>query len=228
MSEVVAAIVAHADDEALGCGGTLAKHVASGDSVYVVFVADGTGSRSEGQSEGALALQQRQRAAIDAVSKIGAQSPIFLDLPDNQLDALSLLEVIKTLEPVLTEIDPTIIYTHHGGDLNIDHRTVCQAVMTIFRPMPSSGVKAIYGFETMSSTEWRFDEPRAHFTPNRYVDVSNTFEKKVAALRAYDIEMREFPHPRSIKAVEALATYRGATVGCTLAEAFTVLRQVDF
>ena len=223
MTKKIAAVVAHADDEILGVGGTLARHIADGDDVTLIYMADGVSSRGAPD-----AVTERNAAAHAAANALGGATQVFLGLPDNAMDQLTRLEIIQCLEKVLAEIKPQIIYTHHASDLNVDHRLTTEAVLTACRPMPGSQVESIFAFETLSSTEWAAAAPHNAFVPQHYVDISKNFEKKMAALKAYDLEMRDFPHARSFKAVEAQATLRGAHVGLAQAEAFMVLRQIIF
>lgn len=217
----VLVIAAHPDDEALGCGGTLARHAAAGDAVDILLVADGETSRSGAAVSG---VQGRRDAARNAAKALGARPPRFLDLPDNRLDGMPLLEVIQAIESASRELRPEIVYTHHLSDLNVDHQVVARAVLTAFRPLPRSSVRAVYGFEVLSSTGWM--GPEAPFAPAHYADVTATLAAKQAALACYGDEMRPAPHARSFEAVEALARYRGATVGLGAAEAFVVYRQL--
>lgn len=223
----VLVIAAHPDDEVLGCGGTIARHVAAGDSVSAMFMTDGVSARSE--YNGGIAAIVRQQARNAACAILGVE-PALESLPtrthDNQLDALPLLKIVQAFEYIAKNVKPDIIYTHHGGDLNIDHRIVHQATMTAFRPQPGSTVKAIYAYEVPSSTEWASDTLPA-FRPNHFVDVSGFMEQKIAALQAYEEELREFPHPRSVEAVKALAAWRGASVGLKAAEAFMTVRSIQ-
>jgi len=215
---------AHPDDEALGCGGTMARHGQWGDEVHVMFLADGVASRSGDGRDVDAELDERRAAANAAATILGANAPIFVAYPDQRLDAIPLLDVTQSIERVMGELKPDIVYTHHAGDLNGDHRIVAQAVLTASRPFPGQPVAAIYGFEVLSSTEWAFGAQEA-FRPSRFVSISGTLPQKLRALEAYRAEMRDYPHPRSLEAVEALARYRGATVGEQAAEAFTVFRE---
>ncbi len=167
-----------------------------------------------------------EAAARSAAKIIGAQAPRFAGLPDNRLDSVALLDVIKAIEAVLDELRPALVYTHHGGDLNVDHRVACEAVVTACRPLPDASVRAIYAFETLSSTEWGVRSAHAAFRPNHFVAVAEHLPTKLKALGAYETELRPWPHARSLKAVEALAQLRGASVGCAAAEAFEVLREL--
>lgn len=218
----VLVVAAHADDEVLGCGGTIARHVSEGDTVHVVFVADGVTSRgAAGQAD----LMSRQRAAENARNILGISSVMYLGLPDNRLDGLALLDIVQPLEVVISEFAPEIIYTHHHGDLNVDHRLVHQAVMTACRPVPESSIRQIFTFEVLSSTEWS-STGLAPFSPNHYVDIAAFMETKIRALEAYALEMRTPPHSRSIEHARCLASHRGYCVGIDFAEGFAVVRSI--
>lgn len=225
MTNRIVVIAAHPDDEVIGVGGTLTRHVDDGDEVHIIIVAEGATSRNESSN-----LQKKNRevselqlASNAAAQIIGAQTPIFLGLPDNRLDSLQFLDVVQLLEGHIKKIDPHIIYTHHAGDLNIDHKLVNAAVVTSCRPMNVGSMKALYAFETVSSTEWNFGVSRSIFEPNHFVDISNSLERKIEALSCYEKEMREFPHPRSHEAIESLSRVRGSTVGFLAAEAFMTM-----
>lgn len=222
MVKVVLVVAAHSDDEVLGCGGAIARHVAEGDVVYAVFLADGVSSR---EGAGASELDKRLASAERARQKLGITRNYYLGLPDNRLDSLPLIEIIRPLEQVVSEVKPHTIYTHHYGDLNVDHRIAYEAVMTSCRPLPDAEVKEIYTFEVMSSTEW--SAPGVNpFIPNVYIDISPFLDKKIAALNAYADEMRDIPHSRSVEHLEILARHRGACVGLMAAEAFMLVRSV--
>ena len=222
--ETVLVCVAHPDDEVLGCGGTIARHTANGDVVHLLFVCDGVTAR-QGATGDAHAVGNRREASARAAKILGAQPPEFLNYPDQELDAIPRLKVTQSVESVARRIKPSIVYTHFSNDLNSDHRRISEVAMTAFRPYPGQSVCAVYSFEIPSSTEWGFLS-REPFQPSRFVDISATLARKIEALRAYDAEMRAFPHARSYKSVEALALWRGASVGLHAAEAFSVLREV--
>ena len=230
MDKTVLVIAAHPDDEALGCGGTIARYAAEGYALNLAFLADGVGAR--GTPGGDLAQQEREAldrrrtAARKAAAILGAVSVSFDDLPDNQLDSLPLLDITQRVEALIAQHQPSIVLTHHSGDLNIDHRRVHQAVMTACRPQQGHPVRTLLAFEVPSSTEWQPPGSGPAFEPNWFVDISDTLEQKCKALDAYHEEMRDWPHPRSLEAVEHLARWRGATVGCEAAEAFVLLRQL--
>jgi len=220
MSKRVLIVAAHSDDEVLGCGGTIARHIAEGDTVAVVLMADGVSSRTTVDEESAI---RRSNAAKQAHSMLGIAETYYLGLPDNRMDSLPLLEIIQRLEFVIQRSAPEIIYTHFHGDLNIDHRITIQAVSTACRPQPGHSVREIYGFEVLSSTEWA-NPDTGRFAPNLYVDITRYFDKKIHALEAYKEEMRLAPHTRSLNHVETLARHRGYSVGTEYAEAFMIYR----
>ncbi len=222
MTKTILVVAAHTDDEALGCGGTIARHVAEGDVVYAVFIADGVSSRAQVDKDD---LANRNFAAERARETLGIRENFYLGLRDNRLDSYPLIEVIKPLESIIHQLNPNIIYTHHYGDLNIDHRITHQAVLTASRPIPGHCVTEIYSFEVMSSTEWSTPNHRP-FIPNYFVDVEKYLDTKINALNDYRDEMRDEPHARSIKSLICLASYRGNSVGLVAAEAFAVIRMI--
>ncbi len=222
MPETILVVAAHGDDEALGCGGTIARHTTHGDDVHILLLADGVTSRGSNVDSSI-----RDVAAKNAARVLGAEPPQLIGLPDNRLDTLPLLDVVQAVEKVLEELHPDIVYTHHGGDLNVDHVVTHRAVLTACRPVPDQTVRAIYGFEVLSSTEWGSPDQDNSFRPTHFVEISELLETKLAALECYAEEMRDFPHARSRVAVEALARLRGSQVGLKAAEAFTVLRQIS-
>lgn len=222
MTKTVLVVAAHTDDEALGCGGTIAKHVAQGDVVYAVFFADGVTSRPGATS---AEPELRTAAAAKAHSILGIKQSLMLGFPDNRMDTVPLLDIVQKLEAVIDEVQPNVIYTHHYGDLNIDHRITHQAVMTACRPVPGSPVKEIYAFEVLSATEWNTPGV-CSFTPHLFVDITEHLEAKMSALSAYQLELREPPHSRSITNTKRLAELRGSVVGVGAAEAMMALRVI--
>lgn len=214
-------IVAHPDDEVLGCGGTIARHSNNGDKVHVIYMTNGVSSRNSSTKE----IQNRQNAAQNAANILGVLSIKFLDFPDNKMDSVPLLDIVQSIEVVTRDLDPKVIYTHHYGDLNIDHQITNRAVMTAFRPIPGASTHSIYTFEVVSSTDWVFIE-RDSFNPNYFVEITNYMDVKVSALNSYDMELRQIPHTRSHSHIDALAKFRGNTVGVEMAEAFTISRKI--
>jgi LmbE family N-acetylglucosaminyl deacetylase len=227
MVNPVVVIAAHPDDEVLGCGGTLALMAKAGRPIHVLLAADGVLSRgNEAPHTNIEFLKRRNSAAINACQLLGCQSVELLDLPDNRLDSLDLLDIVKLVEEFIDKHRPTTIFTHHPGDVNIDHRILHDAVITACRPQPGFYVSELLFFEVPSSTEWRPPGSGMMFSPNWFFDISETLDVKLAALREYKDELRNFPHPRSIDAVDALARWRGASVGFKAAEAFVLGRKL--
>jgi len=218
----VLVIAAHADDEALGCAGTLAKHIDNGDIVSIMFMTDGVSSRCSVEAD----KQQRDTSSHNAMQLLGVDMVYQHNFPDNKMDSVALLDIVQAVEQAINDFQPAIIYTHFAFDLNIDHRITHNAVMTACRPQQNSSVKTILSFEVLSSTEWNSPSQPA-FTPQYIVDISDYWQIKKAVLNCYQQEMRPFPHSRSMECIEALATLRGATHGFKKAEVFFVERMLN-
>ena len=229
IKESILIVAAHADDEVLGCGGVIAKYASEGVKVYVLIIADGITARKDtyDAQKSLLEIVQREDLAKEACKLLGAQEPEFARFPDNRCDQIPLLDIIKKIEQVIQRIKPTIVYTHNGSDLNIDHVLTFKAVLTACRPVAGTSVKKIYAFETLSSTEWSPLGMAAPFYPTRFVDISAFEEVKMKALIVYASEMRVFPDARSLEAVKALNQLRGAQAGVSAAEAFVLIREVE-
>lgn len=221
-------VAAHPDDEVLGCGATIANHANAGDEVHIIILAEGLTSRDivRERENHHTELSELAKAAHKASDILGAHALVLHNLPDNRLDSIDLLDLTKLIENHIQEIRPEILYTHHAGDVNIDHRRIHAAVVTATRPQPGQSVKTVLFFEVQSSTEWQPPGSGLAFTPNWFVDVSSTIDTKMMALEAYQTEMRPWPHSRSCEAVLHLARWRGASIGCEAAEAFMVGRQI--
>ena len=219
-------IAAHPDDEILGAGGYVAKLSAAGEAVHHVIMAEGATSREDtrdraGKSE---ELSELARCAQEAGRIVGAKSVVLEDFPDNRMDSVDLLDVVKVVERHIAEHAPTRIITHANSDVNIDHRVVHDAVIAATRPQPGNRIREVLFFEIMSSTEWRPPASLPAFAPNYFVDITDHLEAKLDALRAYAPEMHEWPHSRSVEALEHLGRWRGATIGVEAAEAFATGR----
>ncbi|MGH9512484.1 MAG: PIG-L deacetylase family protein [Terriglobales bacterium] len=220
-------VAAHPDDEVLGCGATLARLAREGHEVHIAIVAEGITSRygeRDRADGGQLALLHENAHA--AAAKIGAKDILLYKLPDNRLDTVALLDIVKLVEGLVERLAPEIVYTHHSGDLNMDHGIVHRAVLTATRPVPGQSVCEVYAFEVPSSTDWAFQGLEPVFRPNVFVDVTSTMETKLAAMACYVTEARQSPHPRSPDALRAAATRWGSVVGCQAAEAFELVRSV--
>jgi N-acetylglucosamine malate deacetylase 1 len=221
-------VAAHPDDEVLGCGGTIARLTAEGWNVHIHIVAEGSTSRDDVRdiSKHGATLSALRAAANEACRILGAASVAFSEMPDNRMDSVALLDIVKLVDSDVQKFAPSLVFTHHAGDVNIDHRIVHDAVIAAARPQPGHCVEQLLFFEVASSTEWRPPASGASFAPDTYFDIEKHLAKKLEALNAYAAEMRPFPHPRSIKAVEAMARWRGASVGRHAAEAFMLGRHI--
>jgi LmbE family N-acetylglucosaminyl deacetylase len=223
MSKVVLVVAAHPDDEALGCAGTIAKHISSGDSVHIMFMTNGVGARDIASDSD---IKNRQAATNNVANILGITSIQNCDFPDNKMDTIPLLRVVKSVESVINKIQPDIVYTHHIGDLNIDHQLTHKAVVTSCRPTPNFCVQEIYTFEVLSSTEWN-TPGYFPFVPNRYVDISDFIDVKRKILEEYIHEMNQSTHSRNIDNVICLNALRGHSVGVNYAESFAIIRSVQ-
>jgi LmbE family N-acetylglucosaminyl deacetylase len=212
----VLVVAAHPDDEVLGCGGTLALHARAGDYVVAVIACEGESLRYGPEGVG-----QRENT-LEATHKLGIKDVKLLGFPDQQLDRLTLTEVITPLEKIIRELRPNIIYCHHGNDLNRDHQLLIQALLVASRPTEQY-IEAIYAFDTASSTEWAF--PRT-FVPDTWVDISATVQMKLEAMACYRSEVREYPHPRSLEGLSNRAKAWGNQCCLSAAEVFMTVRRV--
>jgi len=227
MNGPVLVVAAHPDDEVLGCGGTTARLSREGREVHILILGEGETSRyAERSAAPAGATDALKDHARKAAAILGAAEVCLHDFPDNRFDSLPLLEVVKTVEAAMDRIRPETVFTHHGGDLNIDHAVTFRAVLTAARPTPGSSVKSLLCFEVPSATDWAFGSFERPGPQNLYYDITGFLDIKLAALAAYDSEMKPFPHARSIEAVTALGNSRGARVGVVAAEAFWLVRSV--
>ena len=223
----VLGVAAHPDDEILGCGGTMARLAREGHEVRAAILAEGLSSRYAHREDADPGqLQHLHAQAQQAAGKVGARESVLCKLPDNRLDTVPLLEVVKLVEELVARFQPEVIYTHHPGDLNVDHGVVHRAVLTATRPVAGQCVSEIYAFEVPSSTEWAFQRLEPSFRPSVFVDITETLETKIEAMACYDTETREFPHPRSPEALRAIATRWGSVVGLPAVEAFELIRSV--
>ncbi|MEI5909327.1 PIG-L deacetylase family protein [Bacillus spongiae] len=216
MSNTVLVIAAHPDDELLGLGGTLKRLILQGNKVVSIITA-------LGRKEEAHHIQQLARQANN---EIGIHELIFLEHPNLELEMQPLHLLTKQIEGFIARYNPDTIFTHHYGDLNRDHQVTFQAVLTAARPLPNNKPIDILAFETVSSSEWNTQTNDHTFKPNYFVNISTTIDHKLSALKHYDVEMRDFPHPRSFEGVKHLANVRGMTVGVPYAEAFEMIRRV--
>ena len=219
----VLVIAPHADDEIIGLGGTLVKHINQGDEVYICVMTRGV--------EPLFPREETQRCRKEALScheKLGAKKSFFLEFPAVMLENVPRHEFNGALSKVFNEVKPQIVYIPHFGDMQKDHTLVAEAAMVCVRPKYEYKVEKVYAYETLSETEWNTPHSANAFIPQRYVDITQTLEKKLELLSCYQTQLADFPNPRSLEAVTALAKYRGSTVGVKAAEAFAVIREIDY
>ena len=221
-------VAAHPDDEVLGAGGTLSRLGREGHEIAIAILGEGVTSRYEQRDKADPALIKALHGKAGEVAKLlGARQLSLHSLPDNRFDTVPLLEVVKIVEDLVAGFKPEVIYTHHGGDLNMDHVISHRAVLTTTRPMKGHPVREVYAFEIASSTEWAFQRFEPAFRPNVFVDISSGgVEVKQRAMALYETEARAFPHPRSAEALAAMARRWGSVVGCEAAEAFELVRSI--
>lgn len=224
-------IVAHPDDELLGIGGTIQKLKSEYNcKIDVIILGEGITSRDtirdvERRNE---ELKTHQNNILAAKKILGYNDLSTYEFPDNRFDNIPLLDIIKVIEKEKNRINPEVIFTHHGGDLNIDHQITFQAVMTSCRPQNTENVKSIFCFETPSGTEWQSSNHPLSFKPNFFIELNEIqLKKKIEAMECYDFEKRKFPHPRSPQALKILASYRGISIGRKYAEAFCIVRSIN-
>lgn len=218
-------VAAHPDDEVLGCGGAMARHSAEGDEVYVAILGEGSTSREEKRESADMEMVAGlKRDARAAAAILGVKEVFFFGLPDNRFDTVPLLDVIKPIEKLIADLAPRIIYTHHGGDLNVDHQVTARSVLTATRPKPGIGVEEVLAFEVLSATEWGFGRIQHAFRPEVFINITGFLETKLKALSAYPTEVCEFPHPRSLEALRAAGLRWGSVAGFRAAEAFELVR----
>ena len=221
-------VAAHPDDELLGLGAAMHKLIKNQQvKTHVVILGEGITSRANKRepTQWKEELQVHRQNIKEAQECIGYGSVSIYDFTDNRFDRVALLDLIKTIEKEKSEFQPEVIFTHHGGDLNIDHQRTFEAVMTACRPMKDEVVHSVFTFETPSATEWKASADPDQFTPNVFIEVSETdLQAKIDGMEKYRFEKRSYPHPRSPEALKIRAQYRGLTVGCEYAEAFCLIR----
>ncbi|WPY99719.1 PIG-L family deacetylase [Christiangramia sp. OXR-203] len=223
--------VAHPDDELLGVGATMHKLIHEYDcKVRAVILGEGITSRSDSRDAAKWSdeLKIHRDNIESARSAIGYESVGIYDFPDNRFDTVALLDIIKVVEKEKTAFQPEIVFTHHLGDVNIDHQRTFEAVLTAIRPLKEEKVHTLISFETPSGTEWRAPTDPKHFVPNMFIEVSKSnLEAKIKGMESYEFEKRKYPHPRSPEALKILAQRWGIVAGKEFAEAFSIVRLIN-
>ena len=218
----VLVFAAHPDDEVLGMGGTIAVHTDRGDEVRIVVVTDGSSTQYPGDAE---TRARKEQEALAAARQLGVSDYVHLDLPDMRLDTLAHVEVNRVVEEHVGDVRAEVVFTPHP-DVNLDHRILFDSVAVATRAVPGQTVRRLLTYAPTSSTEWT-PAPLNWFVPNWFVDVSATLERKVAAFAHYETERRDYPHPRSERAIRAAAEFYGASCGCEYAEPFVLVRGLE-
>jgi LmbE family N-acetylglucosaminyl deacetylase len=221
MSDQVLVIAPHPDDEVLGVGGTILKRVAGGDQVCVLIATTAGPPRFEPE---VLATGRREAAAAHRV--LGVDDSRFLPFPAAGLGECSHAELNAALIEVFVDVRPDVVFVPFNGDLHLDHQRIFLSALVAARPSTGFTPRLIYAYETLSETNWNAPYLTPPFVPNVYVDISEHLETKLAAMAAYASQLKAPPHERSIEALRALATLRGATVGYAAAEAFVLVREL--
>ena len=218
-------MVAHPDDDILGCGGTLAKY-SSTSSVRVVFIAEGTSCRFEkyDQNQIEAGISVRSESAKRALQKLTISDIYFHNLPCGSLNVIPRVEINKIIEKHIEDFLPDTVITHSAYDANLDHRIVFESALIATRPGAKNFVNTLLSCEILSSSEWAFNET---FNPNLFIPIS--FEEvnlKISALIEYASEIRDYPFPRSERGVLTQAQFRGMQSGTEFSEAFQLVRQI--
>jgi LmbE family N-acetylglucosaminyl deacetylase len=221
MSNRILVVAPHPDDEVLGCGGTIARHVAQNDEIHVVVITRGAEElyAPEAVEIGREELRKSQKL-------LNVSSTHFLDFPAPKLDTVDSYKLASAINNLIQSIMPNTLYIPHRGDIHIDHQAVYQAALVAARPINHCSVKQILAYETLSETEWAPPTVDAAFIPTVFVDITHYLDDKLQAMACYQSQLKQPPHPRSLQSIEALARLRGATVGLPAAEAFMLVREI--
>ena len=214
-------VAAHPDDEILGCGGSISR-LKDTNQIKIIFMTNGVSSRKNNKVE----IKKRKDASLKLFRHLNLEKPTYLNFPDNQMDKIPLLKIIKKIEKKIRIFKPSIIFTHYSNCLNVDHRITFEAVMTACRPINSLSVKKILSFEIPSSTDWALFKGR-NFQPNYFIDISKHIKRKIELIKFYKEELRNYPHSRSIRSLKSLASVRGVSCGVKYAEGFYLNRSLE-
>ena len=231
-------LAAHPDDEILGVGGTIKKNIDQNNEIKIAIMATGIFSRrtsnfknsfeyyanTKSQEVMEKELKILRNNALKASKILGVTDIDFYDFPDNEMDKISNLEVTKSIEKIIHNFKPKVVFTHSNTDLNLDHRIIHNSTLTATRPLSNSSVQEVISYEVPSSTEWNFSAPP--FSPNLFIDINKELKFKLKAMSHYKTELKKFPHPRSLEGIETIAKRWGTVCGAKAAEAFSIVRQI--
>jgi N-acetylglucosamine malate deacetylase 1 len=215
-------IAPHPDDEVLGCGGTIARHASANDEVYLCVVTEAYPPEWPEDE-----IKKRKEEVFKVNRILGIRETHFLGFPTVKLDTIPQKELNDSIARVVDKVKPDVVYIPHRGDVNKDHRLVFDAAMVAVRPKQASTIKKVLSYETLSETEWGAPFAEDTFIPNVFVNISGTLSVKLKAMAEYKLELKQYPHPRSMEAISALAKLRGSSLGVEAAEAFMLIREVQ-
>lgn len=207
----------HPDDEILGCGGVMSKHIKKGDEVSVCII---TSSLVE------KAKKLNEEYAKKVHNTIGIANTFIWEYPTVELPHENIRRLTGSFNDLIQSYKPEVVYIPFYGDMHTDHYVVASSAMVALRPIVAPFVKAIYAYETLSETGWNFPSADKAFIPNVFSDISAFIDDKINAMKMYDTKIKEDPHPRSAEGILALAKYRGGTIGVNYAEAFMCIRSI--
>ena len=221
MKKNVLILAPHPDDEVLGCGATIKKLSDEGNQLFVLVLTRGSSKFYSDEK-----ILNVRNEALQAHKLLGVKQTFFLDFPAPELDTVPLADISREISKVLSDNKINVLYLPHRGDIHNDHRVVFNAGLVAARPVDAFTVTEIYAYETLSETEWAAPFCDDAFIPTYFVNVENTLITKMEAIKCFKSQLKSFPNPRSVETIEALAKFRGATVGFKASEVFMVIRQI--
>lgn len=218
----VLCIAPHADDETLGCGGTLLRHRAEGDEIHWLLVTEPQPPLFQADF-----IERRRQQVEQVEAEYGFASLTRLGLAAAGLDRIADGDMVAILKQAILNVAPDIVYVNHGGDIHSDHTAVFRATMAALKPFRTgTAIKRILAYETLSETEQAGPTPDRAFLPNVFVDITAHMDRKIEILSVFAEELMPHPLPREASALRAQARLRGATIGTGYAEAFALIREV--
>lgn len=221
MKNKVLFVAVHADDETLGCGGTILKHKSQGDEIYWLVITAPTQNHPYNFSD--IVIKNREILIENISKEYSFDVHIVLGYPTQLLHNVDLRELIQSIDKVISDIQPNVIYMMFNKDVHSDHRVAFEAVYSCTKSFRKPFIEKVYMFEALSETEFAPAIPGSTFVPNVYVDITDYMDKKLEIMSMYDTELMNPPYPRSLSSIEALARYRGTRAGVMYAEAFMLL-----
>jgi N-acetylglucosamine malate deacetylase 1 len=222
MNNNILVIAPHPDDEILGCGGTIKRFSSKDDKIYILIATRG---KPEMYSE--ERIMNVRKEALKAHGILGVTETRFFNFPAPDLDLISLAEISEAISSIITEFEIDTLFLPHRGDIHHDHKAVFDAGLVASRPVNNCTVKRVYSYETLSETEWAAPFCNETFIPTHFINISDCFSYKIEAMKCYKSQLKEFPNSRSVKSIEALANFRGSTIGFSYAEAFMTIRVIE-